>query len=458
MIVVSLLLIFVAVVLLAVGLAGGSGVLLISSIVASLLAAIALVIGARRTAAVRRATAGRAEAAAAPGTPLDAQVPVMAGASGSATGPVPPGPGHARSGERSGDAGSGHAGPGHADSDNADAGYAGPDYAGPDYAGPDYAGPDYAGPVPPGHGHTTGSGPSGPDPSGAEPAGSVPTGRSARGFPPATPTSFSDDDPAAPAEGPAGAGAHIRAASRDDAESALAADAAYRAATADHDDARPGADRYDSASPGDYDYDAASPGAYDDAVLYDDARAESRSRGSGAPLDPAAEGGPDLLDDPYADQREPAPDYDRASSFIGAARSENPNENAWRREPTAGAQPDQQSRPGGPQRAYSSASGDPEYADVRAGTPADLADPDDDDPDDEPPPQAVLPADAVRVARLAAEVVVVDGRPRYHLTDCPHLVGRATEPLEVNEAVELGFSPCGLCRPVDRLVARSAHR
>jgi hypothetical protein len=28
----------------------------------------------------------------------------------------------------------------------------------------------------------------------------------------------------------------------------------------------------------------------------------------------------------------------------------------------------------------------------------------------------------------------------------------------VNEAVELGFSPCGLCRPVDRLVAAVAHR
>jgi hypothetical protein len=52
---------------------------------------------------------------------------------------------------------------------------------------------------------------------------------------------------------------------------------------------------------------------------------------------------------------------------------------------------------------------------------------------------------------------VVDGRPRYHLADCPHLVGRLTEPLPVAEAVELGFSPCGLCRPVDRLVARAAH-
>ena len=78
--------------------------------------------------------------------------------------------------------------------------------------------------------------------------------------------------------------------------------------------------------------------------------------------------------------------------------------------------------------------------------------------DDEPEPQIVTPSDAVRVAQLNAEVLVVDGRPRYHLADCPFLAGRETEPIEVNEAVELGFSPCGVCRPVDRLVATSAHR
>jgi hypothetical protein len=87
-----------------------------------------------------------------------------------------------------------------------------------------------------------------------------------------------------------------------------------------------------------------------------------------------------------------------------------------------------------------------------------FADPDDDDPDDEPLPQSVRPADAVLVARFDTEVLVVDGRPRYHMADCPHLVGRLTEALPVNEAVELGFSPCGLCRPVDRLVAAVAHQ
>ena len=94
---------------------------------------------------------------------------------------------------------------------------------------------------------------------------------------------------------------------------------------------------------------------------------------------------------------------------------------------------------------------------AEAGAEPEFAEPDDDDPADEPLPQAVSPADAVRVARMDAEVLVVDGRPRYHVADCPHLVDRLTEPLPVNEAVELGFTPCGLCRPVDRLVAAATH-
>ncbi|GAA1628148.1 hypothetical protein [Actinoplanes couchii] len=98
-------------------------------------------------------------------------------------------------------------------------------------------------------------------------------------------------------------------------------------------------------------------------------------------------------------------------------------------------------------------------APTAAAEPADeFAEPDDDDPDDEPLPQSVRPADAVLVARFDTEVLVVDGRPRYHMADCPHLVGRLTEPLPANEAVELGFSPCGLCRPVDRLVAAVAQQ
>ena len=169
---------------------------------------------------------------------------------------------------------------------------------------------------------------------------------------------------------------------------------------------------------------------------------------------------------------EAAPDYDRASSAINAARSENPEEHAWRREP--GPAPDDllgaddllgpDDLPGAADRP---AGDDLPGRDVHAEAAAhaglsvlddDFAEPDADDPDDEPLPQAVRPTDAVRVARLDAEVLVVDGRPRYHLADCTHLIGRLTEPIPVNEAVELGFSPCGLCRPVDRLVAAAAGR
>jgi hypothetical protein len=76
-----------------------------------------------------------------------------------------------------------------------------------------------------------------------------------------------------------------------------------------------------------------------------------------------------------------------------------------------------------------------------------------DDPPDEPASQHVTPADAARLALLASEVVVVDGRPRYHLADCVHLIGREFEALPVSEAVELGFTPCGRCEPADRLLA-----
>ncbi|MEU4639661.1 hypothetical protein [Micromonospora sp. NPDC023814] len=73
--------------------------------------------------------------------------------------------------------------------------------------------------------------------------------------------------------------------------------------------------------------------------------------------------------------------------------------------------------------------------------------------DDEPAAQDVTPADAARVARLDAEVRVVDGRPRYHLAGCAHLVGREHESLPVGEAVELGFTPCAHCAPNTALLA-----
>jgi hypothetical protein len=84
--------------------------------------------------------------------------------------------------------------------------------------------------------------------------------------------------------------------------------------------------------------------------------------------------------------------------------------------------------------------------------PTELVD-DEADPPDEPAPQQVSAADAARVGRMLAEVLVVDGRPRYHLPGCVHLLGRESEPLPVGEAVELGFTPCSLCEPDSALLA-----
>jgi hypothetical protein len=78
---------------------------------------------------------------------------------------------------------------------------------------------------------------------------------------------------------------------------------------------------------------------------------------------------------------------------------------------------------------------------------------DEDEPADEPPAQETSPADTARIARLSAEVIVIDGRPRYHLRGCVHLLGRDSEPLPVSEAVELGFTPCSVCEPDSSLLA-----
>ncbi|MEV0155025.1 hypothetical protein AB0H57_14935 [Micromonospora sp. NPDC050686] len=75
------------------------------------------------------------------------------------------------------------------------------------------------------------------------------------------------------------------------------------------------------------------------------------------------------------------------------------------------------------------------------------------DPADEPPPEPVTAERAALVAGLVLEVRVVDGRPRYHLAGCRHLLGRDDEPLPVAEAVELGFTPCGQCTPDTFLLA-----
>lgn len=66
---------------------------------------------------------------------------------------------------------------------------------------------------------------------------------------------------------------------------------------------------------------------------------------------------------------------------------------------------------------------------------------------DEPPEQPLTAAVAAQLSRSGTEVMVVDGRPRFHLVGCLHLLGRATQRLPVLEAMEGGFTPCALCQP-----------
>jgi len=114
--------------------------------------------------------------------------------------------------------------------------------------------------------------------------------------------------------------------------------------------------------------------------------------------------------------------------------------------------PAQGGGPGGPGGGFDRGSGGFEALDDDDDDDEDF---DDEDPPDEPVAQQVSAGDQARVARMTNEVLVIDGRPRYHLPGCVHLLGRDNEPLPVHEAVELGFTPCGLCEPDSALIAAS---
>ncbi|MEP6853440.1 MAG: hypothetical protein ABJA87_12405 [bacterium] len=79
--------------------------------------------------------------------------------------------------------------------------------------------------------------------------------------------------------------------------------------------------------------------------------------------------------------------------------------------------------------------------------------PDDPRADDDPDVESVTDANALRIAERTDDVLVVDGRPRYHLSSCPTLADDETVPLPVNEAREAGFTPCARCRPDSHILA-----
>jgi hypothetical protein len=399
MIVVSLLLILVAVTLLVLGLVGGSSTLLISSIVASLLAAVALVIGARQAAARRR----QAD-------------PALAG--------DPSARGGFRRRPAYDEARSDFSG-----SDTILAEEPPPARRAADDAVADAAAAPDRDPVSPA------AGPVSPAPAAGVPAQSEdgfihdfddePEADRSAGY-------YRDEDrPVSPSAGysrdedrPVGPSAGY---SRDedadeDRSSGLRADHSQDEGADDRRSGYPQDEDVSEDRPADS---QAGFSRYEPRPADDDPADEPAAARFHA-FQPTRQAAPADDDHRGPGHDRSAPDFDHAASVIGAARAGN--DQSWR------------------------------HDDPDDGLSEEFGEADDDDPADEPLPQAIRPGDAVRVARLDAEVLVVDGRPRYHVADCRHLVGRLTEALPVSEAVELGFSPCGLCRPVDRLVAQAAHR
>ncbi len=86
------------------------------------------------------------------------------------------------------------------------------------------------------------------------------------------------------------------------------------------------------------------------------------------------------------------------------------------------------------------------------------ADPPGAGPEAEPAEEDIAVGAALRAAQLDDEVLVVDGRPRYHLSGCTFLTGRPTVALALSAARRTGFTPCGLCRPDSTLLARATSR
>lgn len=72
---------------------------------------------------------------------------------------------------------------------------------------------------------------------------------------------------------------------------------------------------------------------------------------------------------------------------------------------------------------------------------------------DEPAQSPAGSEDAARVASATSPVYVVDGLPRYHRRDCSHTGDGERESIPVNEAIELGFTPCERCDPDSEILA-----
>jgi hypothetical protein len=56
-------------------------------------------------------------------------------------------------------------------------------------------------------------------------------------------------------------------------------------------------------------------------------------------------------------------------------------------------------------------------------------------------------------APVSGRVLVVEGRPRYHVAGCRYLTGKQADEVAVDKARSDGFSACGVCKPDEALAA-----
>jgi outer membrane biosynthesis protein TonB len=70
-----------------------------------------------------------------------------------------------------------------------------------------------------------------------------------------------------------------------------------------------------------------------------------------------------------------------------------------------------------------------------------------DQPAEEPAPEG----DELEDTQVAGTVLVVAGRPRYHVPGCRYLTGKSPNEVDVADARDEGFTPCGVCKPDDVL-------
>ena len=75
-------------------------------------------------------------------------------------------------------------------------------------------------------------------------------------------------------------------------------------------------------------------------------------------------------------------------------------------------------------------------------------------------PERTEPAEQVGLEQ-GGTVLVVAGRPRYHVEGCRYLTDKAAQAIDVLDALEEGFTPCGVCKPdtsLAELRAQDANR